>query len=208
VEQLADPRVPDRVTPGGAVLPRLDDMARAEHRELLRHHRLIDTERLLQLLHAALAQDEHLEQLDAERMRQGLEEVRLERVAAGRGVSRGHDIIICEYLIIAILPIGRSRGRTMGGSGAALGLARPRPRARTDLASPHRQVLPRSVPWISRTRRKTSRFASRSAPGSSRTFRRRPSRRSSSGGNGTADSTKPGIWEWDGRSNTAVAARG
>src|SRR5262249_61660905 len=106
VEQLADPRVPDRVTPGGAVLPRLDDMARAEHRELLRHHRLIDTERLLQLLHAALAQDEHLEQLDAERMRQGLEEVRLERVVAGRGGSRGDDIIILEELALTHLPLG------------------------------------------------------------------------------------------------------
>ena len=58
-----------------------DDAAGAEARQLLRHDRLIDAERPLQILHAGVGlRDEHLEQPNADRMRQRAEELRLERL--------------------------------------------------------------------------------------------------------------------------------
>ena len=78
VEQLPDGGVADRVPHRRAFLARLDDVLGPEHGELLGDGGLVEAERLLELVHAPLAPDEDLEDADADRVRERLEEFGLE----------------------------------------------------------------------------------------------------------------------------------
>src|SRR5687767_663617 len=78
VEELSDGGVAHRVTDGGAFLASLDHVLGAQDRQMLRDDRLIEGERLLQLLHALLAMAEDLENADPGGVAERLEEVRLQ----------------------------------------------------------------------------------------------------------------------------------
>src|SRR2546423_810966 len=84
VEEIADEDVPDRVPNRRALLPGGHDVLGAQDRELLRHGGLVEVEAGLELLDAALTAAEDLEDPNADRVRQRLEEVGLERLQIGR----------------------------------------------------------------------------------------------------------------------------
>jgi hypothetical protein len=77
-EQLADERIAHDVSHARAFLAASNDVLRSQDGELLRNHRLIDVEDPLQLVDAALALEQHLEDLDADRVGQRAEEFGLE----------------------------------------------------------------------------------------------------------------------------------
>jgi hypothetical protein len=60
--------------------PRLHDVLGAQHGDVLGDDGLLEMEGFLELLHAVLAPDEDLANADADGMREGLEELRLERL--------------------------------------------------------------------------------------------------------------------------------
>ena len=78
VEQVADQRVAQRVADRRSFFLRRDDVLVAEHRELLRDDRLIEGQRVLQLLNGASAADEDFQDSDPNRMRQRPEELGFE----------------------------------------------------------------------------------------------------------------------------------
>ena len=78
LEQLADGGVAKGVSHRLPFLRRRHDVLVAEDGELLRHDRLVEFERLLQFLHGVITPDEDFENLDADRVRQGAEELGLE----------------------------------------------------------------------------------------------------------------------------------
>src|SRR5689334_20687639 len=75
VQQLADGGVAHGVAHGDAVFPGLDDVLRAQPRQVLGHDRLVELQRLLQLLDAATAVAKDLEDADAHGMAERLEEL-------------------------------------------------------------------------------------------------------------------------------------
>ena len=78
-EQVLQQRIGNRVSRCRAAPAGDDNPTRAQPRELLRHDRLIDVERPLEVLDAALGRrHQDLEQADANRVGQGPEEFRLE----------------------------------------------------------------------------------------------------------------------------------
>src|SRR4029077_20660554 len=86
---IADERVSQRVTDRRSFLVRRDDVLVPEHRELLRHDRLIEDQRVLKLLNGASAAHENLQDSDSDRMGQGPEELGFEglELADRRGRS-------------------------------------------------------------------------------------------------------------------------
>src|SRR5574339_1171910 len=82
------------VSDGHAFLATGDDVVDAQYGELLRHDRLLNAERALQLLDVLVAVHEELEDADAHRMRERLEERRLECLKWLRGnLWHKHDYI-------------------------------------------------------------------------------------------------------------------
>ena len=102
-EQIADRGVAHGVADGGALLAGAHHALGPQHGELLGNRRLVEAERVLHLVDAALTAAEDLEDPDAGRVRERLEEVGLEglRLAAprlgapsadaARGDRRGFD---------------------------------------------------------------------------------------------------------------------
>src|SRR5438034_5687193 len=86
VEQVTHERVAQGVAHAGADLRGDHDVLRSQDRKLLRDDRLLETERVLQVLDASFTGDEDLEDPDPDRMGQRLEELGLESLeVAGRG---------------------------------------------------------------------------------------------------------------------------
>src|SRR5262249_31080791 len=79
-EEIADQGIAQGVSDGDALLPRGHDVIRAQHREVLRDAGLIQAHGALELLHRPGALHEELDQPDPDRMRERLEESRLERL--------------------------------------------------------------------------------------------------------------------------------
>jgi hypothetical protein len=88
-EELCDQRVSHRIAHAVAVFATDDDLAGPEDAQLLRNDRLLETECLLQLLHAVLGADQPFEDSDAHRVREGLEKRRFEGLE--RAGCRGHS---------------------------------------------------------------------------------------------------------------------
>src|SRR2546426_2792225 len=101
VEQLAQRLVADRVADRRALPARADDVLGAEDRELLRHRRLVEVEDRLQLPHATLADAQELEDPDADRMREGLEELGLEGLQLRGRRRRGHEDFLYQNISIS-----------------------------------------------------------------------------------------------------------
>src|SRR5687768_3689560 len=100
VEQLADGGVAHRVAHGGAFLARVDDVLAAQDGQVLRHARLVEGERVLELLHAVLAVTEDLEDAHPRGVAERLEEVGLQGLQlepAGRLGHAGRYIRILLY---------------------------------------------------------------------------------------------------------------
>ena len=91
-QQLSDEGIAQRVAHSVSFLARADDIFRAQHGQLLGDERLRQGERVLQLLDAALAAPQRLEDADAHRMREGAEEFGLEGLQIMGG--RRHTITI------------------------------------------------------------------------------------------------------------------
>src|SRR3989338_6111999 len=100
VEQLADQGVAHGVAHGRALLARADDVLAAQHGELGGHGRLVEVEGGLELLYAPLAPAQGLEDADADRVREGLEELRLERLPLLRRRRLGHGVKIYRNIFI------------------------------------------------------------------------------------------------------------
>jgi len=109
LEQLADRGIPQCVANGQALLLGRDDALVAEHSQLLRHDWLHEAERVLQLLHCAIAAHQDFENLDADRVREGPEEPGFERLQR----AGGHVSTIYEYIVCAHAPC-RARDTTTG----------------------------------------------------------------------------------------------
>ena len=92
IEQVADERIANGIAHADPLLSADDDIAGPQHAQLLGHDRLIDAERLLQLLDAALAPDQQFEDPDAHGMGERLEERRLEGLELPRRVDRHHRL--------------------------------------------------------------------------------------------------------------------
>ena len=105
VEQVADQRVADGVTDADAGLGSDDDLAGAEDRELLRHHRLLEPELFLQLLHGAVALDQDLEDADPDRVGEGLEEAGLEGLERADRGGRRHVVLLYIQILIYIYKV-------------------------------------------------------------------------------------------------------
>jgi hypothetical protein len=90
VEQVGDERIANGIAHAHPLLSADDDIAGPQYSELLGHDRLIDAERLLQLLHAAIATDQQFENPDAHRMGKRPEERRLEGLELPGRVGRHH----------------------------------------------------------------------------------------------------------------------
>src|SRR5437660_634267 len=99
VEQLADGGIPHRVVHRRAVLAGLDDTLGAEAGQVLGDDRLIEGERLLQILHAARAVAEHLEDADAGGVPERLEEVRLQALQLEAPAGLGHANVNIAILL-------------------------------------------------------------------------------------------------------------
>ena len=95
LEQVADERVAQGVSDRQPLLLRRHDALVAQDGEVLRNDRLLQRERLLQLLHGAAAAHEDLEDPDPGGMREGAEEPGLERLqlAGGRGLAGGSGAV-------------------------------------------------------------------------------------------------------------------
>ena len=91
-EQIADGGVPDAVAHRGALLAGLHDVPGPEHRELLGHRGLVETEGLLELVHAPTTPDEDLEHSNPDGMSQCTEELRLERLKLA-----GHERLAASF---------------------------------------------------------------------------------------------------------------
>jgi hypothetical protein len=78
LEQITDQRVSHRVAHTDAFFAASHDVGRAENGELLRDHRLVDTQSFLQLLDASLPGDQQLQNPDPDRVSEGPEERGLE----------------------------------------------------------------------------------------------------------------------------------
>src|SRR6266542_5660802 len=83
LEQFPQGGVAGRVADGRPLLAGLHDVLGPQHGELLGDGGLVDTEGLLELVNAPLARDEDLEDPDADRVRESLEEFRLEGLELG-----------------------------------------------------------------------------------------------------------------------------
>src|SRR2546428_763927 len=95
-------RGPGRTGISRRALPaRADDVLGAEDRELLRHRRLVEVEDRLQLPHATLADAQELEDPDADRMREGLEELGLEGLQLRGRRRRGHEDFLYQNISIS-----------------------------------------------------------------------------------------------------------
>jgi hypothetical protein len=90
VEEVADQRIAHGISDGRALLAGRHDVLGAQDGELLRHGGLVEVEEGLELLDAPLAGAEELEDPDAERVREGLEELSLEGLQTGRRRCRTH----------------------------------------------------------------------------------------------------------------------
>src|SRR5439155_17847264 len=91
VEELADQHVAHRVADRGPLFAGGDHVLGAQDSQLLRHGRLVELEAGLELLHAALAGPEDLEDPDTDGVRQRLEELRLEGREIGGRRRRAHE---------------------------------------------------------------------------------------------------------------------
>src|SRR5262249_38748267 len=88
IEQVADQRVANGIANGRALLARDDHVLGSQDGELLGDRGLVEPQRGLKLLDAALADAQHLEESDPDRMRERLEEIGLEALeVGGRGGS-------------------------------------------------------------------------------------------------------------------------
>lgn len=77
-EQLSDERVADEIAYARAFFTSGDDVSCPQDGELLRHDGLIDFQNVLELLHAPLALQQHLKDLDPDGVRESAEEFRFE----------------------------------------------------------------------------------------------------------------------------------
>src|SRR5262249_21324186 len=92
VEQLAHRGIAHGVAHGEAILARLDDVLGSQARQVLGDDRLVELQGLLQFLHAAAPVAEDLENAHANRVPEGLEELRLQRLQLEAAARLGHDI--------------------------------------------------------------------------------------------------------------------
>jgi hypothetical protein len=83
-EKLADEGVAHEVAHTRAFLAPSHDVLRSQHRQLLRDDRLVDLQELLQLLNAALALEQPLEDFDSDWVRERPKELRLEALELTR----------------------------------------------------------------------------------------------------------------------------
>jgi len=95
VEQLADGRVSKRVPDRQAFLMRRHDVPGPKYRELLRHDRLAQLQRLSQFLNSAIAANEDFENLDADWVGERPEELGFE---GSKLILHYECISIYEYL--------------------------------------------------------------------------------------------------------------
>src|SRR5437879_2179918 len=77
-EQLPHRRIAQGVPDGRPFLARRHDILRPEHGELLGNHRLLDSQRVLELLNRPSATGKDLQHPDSQGMGQGFEKLRLE----------------------------------------------------------------------------------------------------------------------------------
>ena len=85
IQKFAHLRIAQGVADGRPELVRRDDAVGPEHRELLGHDGLRDFQRMLELLHGAIAAPEDLQDANAERVGQGSKELGLERLQTPNG---------------------------------------------------------------------------------------------------------------------------
>src|SRR5262245_19375215 len=114
VEQLADRGVAHRVAHRHAVFARLDHVLGAQASQMLRDDRLVELQRLLQLLHAAAAVPENLQDSNADGMAKRLEELCFERLQLETASRLGH-----ESSNIAILLYSQSSAPRRAASAAS-----------------------------------------------------------------------------------------
>jgi hypothetical protein len=96
-QEIAYQRVPQGVADRGAFLSRHHDLMRAQHGEVLGDAGLVECQGSLELLHGSLALHEALDDPNPDRVSEGLEESRLERLQLTRGNRRRHDTIVFNY---------------------------------------------------------------------------------------------------------------
>jgi hypothetical protein len=85
--------VPDR----GAFLSRHHNLIRTQHGKVLGDAGLVECQCGLELLHGSLTLHEALDDSDADRVSEGLEESRLERLQLARGNLIRHRMIVLDY---------------------------------------------------------------------------------------------------------------
>ena len=100
VQKVAHQRVPDGVADGRPFLAGDHHVLRAEDGELLRHRRLVNLQRNLELLHTPVVAPKDFENADPQRVGERLEEVRLEGLEVKRPPP--HDQTL-TYLTICIV---------------------------------------------------------------------------------------------------------
>jgi len=89
-EQLLHGRVAQGVPDGRPFLPRRHDILRPEHGELLRDHRLLDSQRVLELLNSPSASRKDFQHTDPQGMTQGFEEFGLKDLQRAGARRRHH----------------------------------------------------------------------------------------------------------------------
>ena len=98
VEEVADQRIAQGVAHRRAFLSRADDVRAPQDGELRGHRGLVEVERGLELVHVPPARAQELEDAHAERVGEGLEEVRLEGLQLG-GRAVAHE---SPYILISL----------------------------------------------------------------------------------------------------------
>jgi hypothetical protein len=91
-EEIGDEAVAQRVANRHPFFPGDDDLVRPQHRKMLGHARLVETERGLQLLHRTVSLDQELDDPDADRVGEGLEEAGLERLELPNRMGSVHGL--------------------------------------------------------------------------------------------------------------------
>jgi hypothetical protein len=103
-QKIGHQRIANTIPHADAFLSANDDAVRPQNTQLLRHHGLLEGERLLQFLHTPVTPDENLENPDANRVGECLEERRFEGLQISRGACRrlgaGHVNIIYSNIEI------------------------------------------------------------------------------------------------------------
>ena len=105
VEEVADERIAHGVPDGRSLLAGHHDVLGAQDGQLLGHSGLVEIEEGLELLDAPLVDAEDLEDPDAERMRQRLEELGLEGLQIGRWDRTHEDYYIKVSLYSRLSPV-------------------------------------------------------------------------------------------------------